>query len=448
MRRPPKAPAKLESPELLHKLAHDPQFRELVSTTSPTLPDGRYLHWDELRHREPPSGVTREDWWAAIRYQRVTRQVIVPPLVEAYGERFSYVDLPQVQQSLHNFDRTNVASVLLTALGDEDTLDEYRARQLIEEAISSSIVEGAKPTTREQARAMVTEQREPASRDERMILNNWRAMRRILELHQQGSELTLDDLLELHRILGEDALDTPGVEGRLRCEADVVEVADPEGNVWHIPPSADGIEARIQALLRFANGTDEGPFIHPVLRAIICHFWLGYEHPFRDGNGRMARALYYWCMLRHGYEMAEFLSISGPIDRSPTAYYMAFAYTETDEGDLTYFILHQLEVMQQALRELIAHLERRAKRLRDLEQTVADFDELNHRQRTLLQHTVRHPRASYTIKGHAASHQVHYQTARTDLIDLVERGFFEQRRVGKGKRFFASPRFAKRGRRR
>ena len=80
--------------------------------------------------------------------------------------------------------------------------------------------------------------------------------------------------------------------------------------------------------------------------------------------------------------------------------------------------------------------------------TPADFDELNHRQRTLLQHTVRHPRASYTIKGHAASHRVHYQTARTDLIDLVERGFFEQRSVGKGKRFFASPSFAKRAGRR
>jgi Fic family protein len=429
-------------------LATEPAFRELVGDTSPTLADGRYLHWDELRRRKPPAGVTAEDWWAAIRYQRVSRQVVLGPLIEAYGERFYYVDLPQIQQALHNFDRTNVGHVLLTALGDEDTVDGYRVRQLIEEAISSSIIEGAKPTTREQARAMVREQRQPVSHDERMILNNWRAMRRILELHQQGSELTLDDLLELHRILGEDALDTPGVEGRLRCEADVVEVADPEGNVWHIPPPAAGIEARIRALLRFANGTEDGPFIHPVLRAIICHFWLGYEHPFRDGNGRMARALYYWCMLRHGYEMAEFLSISGPIDRSPTAYYMAFAHTETDEGDLTYFILHQLEVMQQALRELIAHLERRAKRLRDLEQTVADFDELNHRQRTLLQHTVRHPRASYTIKGHAASHRVHYQTARTDLIDLVERGFFEQRRVGKGKRFFASPRFAKRARRR
>jgi Fic family protein len=444
MPRPPKVPPRLESSELLKKLARDPQFRDLVTNTSPTLSGDRYLHWDELRRRDPPAGVTLEDWWAAIRYQRVSRQVLLPALIEAYGDRFYYVDLPQIHESLHDFDRTNVASVLLPALGDEETADEYRVRQLIEEAISSSIIEGAKPTTREQARAMVREQREPASRDERMILNNWRAMRRILELHGEGRDLTLDDLLELHRILGEDALDIPGAAGKLRGESDAVDVADLEGNVWYVPPPAKGIKARVQALLRFANGAEKRPFIHPVLRAIICHFWLGYEHPFRDGNGRMARALYYWCMLRHGYEMAEFLSISGPIDRSPTAYYMAFAYTETDIGDLTYFILHQLQVMQQALEELIAHLETRAERLRSLQKTVADFDELNHRQRTLLQHTVRHPRASYTIKGHAASHRVHYQTARADLLDLVQRGFFEEKRVGKGKRFFASPELANR----
>jgi Fic family protein len=437
-------PPKLKLLELLHKMADEPPFRESVAKGSPTLSDGRYLHWDELRHREPPDGLTLEEWWAVIRYHRMARQVLSTPLIKAYGEHFYYVDLPEIQEALHKFDRTNVGRVLLSALGDEDTLDEYRVRQLIEESISSSVLEGAKPTTREQARTMVREERKPVSRDERMILNNWYAMRRILELHQQGRELTLDDLLELHRILGEDSLDVPGAEGRLRSDDDAVDVADLEGNVWHVPPSAKGIEDRVKALLRFANGTDDGPFVHPVLRAIISHFWLGYEHPFRDGNGRMARALYYWCMLRHGYEMAEFLSISGPIDRSPKAYYMAFAYTETDDGDLTYFILHQLQVMQEALQELIEHLKRRAERLRALERTVADFDELNHRQRTLLQHTVRHPRTSYTIKGHAASHRVHYQTARADLIDLVERGFFEEKRVGMGKRFFGSAEFTKR----
>lgn len=82
-------------------------------------------------------------------------------------------------------------------------------------------------------------------------------------------------------------------------------------------------------------------------------------------------------MLRHGYEMAEFLSISGPIDRSPKAYYAAFAFTETDDGDLTYFVLHQLKVMRVAL--AVDHLKERAAGMAELAKTVAGFDALNHR---------------------------------------------------------------------
>src|SRR5690606_27293223 len=160
--------------------------------------------------------------------------------------------------------------------------------------------------------------------------------------------------------------------GLLRKDEHAVVVEDLEGNVWHTPPPAKGLQSRLEQLLRFADGgSNDGKntFIHPVIRAIVVHFWIGYEHPFRDGNGRISRALYYWCMLRHGYEMAEFLSISGPIDRSPKSYYTAFAFTESDDGDLTYFVLHQLKVMRQALTELSEHLSERATRMAELART-------------------------------------------------------------------------------
>lgn len=405
---------------------------------SPSLPDGRYLHWDDLRRRTPPCDLSAEEWWAATRLARQRLAQPVAAMARTYGSEFFVVPTAEVQRAVHEFDRTNVGRVLLEALGDDDALAEYRVRQLIEEAISSSAIEGARPTTREVARHMVRENRAPTSRDEQMILNNWRAMRRVIELRDKANLLTLDDLLELHRILGEGALDVDGAEGKLRTRRDRVVISDVEGNVWREPPDANGIEQRLEALLCFANGQDDrdGAFVHPVVRAIIAHFWLGYEHPFRDGNGRMARALYYWCMLRHGYEMAEFLSISGPIDRSLRGYYLAFAHSETDPGDLTYFVLHQLGVMRAALDELVAHLQERARRTQRLVLTVAKFSELNHRQRALLQHAVKHPLESYTIEGHATSHQVHYQTARNDLIDLLRRGLLGERRVGKGKRYF------------
>lgn len=411
----------------------------------PVLPDGRYLHWDELRHRPAPDGLSSEEWWLAMRWARREASVPVTAMQACYAVPFSFAPLPKVQSELFSLDRTNVGRDLLGALGDHDLITEYRVSQLIEEAISSSVIEGARPTTRELARQMLTEGRTPTSRDERMILNNWRAMRRILELRDHGQPLTLDDLLELHRILGDDALEVPGAEGQLRTREHSVVVSDIEGNVWHTPPDAEGLPERMQALLRFANDTSQDPlaFIHPIVRAILVHFWIGYEHPFRDGNGRIARALFYWCMLRHGYEMAEFLSISGPIDRSPKAYYLAFAQTETDDGDLTYFVLHQLDVIRLALRDLTEHVNERVQRKRLLAARVADLDDLNHRQRALLQHAVRYPMESYTIEGHARSHQVHYQTARTDLLNLVKRGLLEAWRATEGKRFRPTAKLAK-----
>lgn len=424
----------------------------VLAHVSPTLPDGRYLPWDELRRREPPEGLSHEQWWAGMRLARRLAAIPVKAMRDSLGGSFSFVETPVVREALHRFDRQNVSSILAEALGNEDAVTEYRVRLLVEEAISSSAIEGAHPTTRELARQMVREQREPTSKDEQMILNNWRAMERIVELRDEDRPLTLADLLELHRIVGEDALDVSGASGQLRGPDHAVEVSDQEGNVWHVPPPAVDpsgrlrpLPERMEALLAFANAeSDDGAtFIHPVLRAIISHFWLGYEHPFRDGNGRMARALFYWVMLRNRYEMAEFLSISGPIDRKRTAYYRAFEHVETDEGDLTYFILHQLDILREAFEALLDHLERRATEARRLAGLVAGFESLNHRQRALLQKAIRHPLESYTIAGHARAHRVHYHTARADLDQLVKRGFLEERRVGKGKRFSPSRKIAR-----
>jgi Fic family protein len=413
----------------------------ILQRVAPTLPDGRYLHWDQLRHRPSPEGLTAEDWWAVMRFARERKARSVEAMTRSYGTPFSVVDLASIQRALHEFDRANVGQTILSALGNPEAQVEYQVRQLIEEAISSSEIEGARPTTRELARQMLRERRVPTSRDDRMIMNNLRAMEQLGELHRAGVALDLAHLLELHATLGDGALEVDGAAGRLRGPEHDVMVSDLEGNVWHRPPDTKGLEARVEALLRFANGDDTSTseFIHPIIRAIVAHFWLGYEHPFRDGNGRMARALFYYCLLRHGYEVAEFLSISGPIDRSPKAYYLAFAHVERDAGDLTYFVLHQLDVMKMALAELLEHLQRRAQRLRRLSAMVASFDALNHRQRSLLEHAIRHPDEGQSIDGHSRSHRIHYMTSRNDLADLEQRGFLVSRRVQKVKRYYPTP---------
>ena len=193
-------------------------------------------------------------------------------------------------------------------------------------------------------------------------------------------------------------------------------------------------------LCRFANGTSKDePFIHPVVRAILLHFWLAYDHPFADGNGRTARALFYWSMLNQGYWLTEFISISRVIHKSRAKYDRAFLFTETDGNDMTYFICHQLGVLRSAIDELHEYLKRKAQEVRDVESALRGRGDLNHRQHAVLGYALKHPNGAITIEGHLTSHRVVYETARTDLMGLVKAGYLTAKRVGKKTVFEPSP---------
>jgi Fic family protein len=168
-----------------------------------------------------------------------------------------------------------------------------------------------------------------------------------------------------------------------------------------------------------------------VVRGILLHFWLAYDHPFEDGNGRTARALFYWAMRTNGYWLAEYLSISRILREAPGKYSRAFLLTETDEGDTTYFLMHQLETIMRAVEELHAYLNRKAREIRDVEQLIEGSDGLNHRQLALLSDAIRHPDRTYAYQMHAASHRVTHETARHDLLQLQERGLMRRRKEGR-----------------
>lgn len=178
-------------------------------------------------------------------------------------------------------------------------------------------------------------------------------------------------------------------------------------------------------------------YTHPVIRSIILHFWLAYDHPFVDGNGRLARTLFYWSMLRHGYELFEYISISPRIKSSRGQYERAFLYTETDQNDLTYFILYHLRVIEQAVKDLRDYIAKKRGELLNVEQRLKGILELNHRQKALILHALKHPGHAYTTESHQRSHQVALQTARNDLLDLERKGFLTKRKIGKAHYFSA-----------
>lgn len=396
---------------------------ELISSGIRPESNGKYMHWDHLRHRSPPVGMNHDEWWFATKMARVAARKSMG-LADPAGKPFWLTLTEELLRKLHILDRQ--AGGAIKAGGPVDILassehrDRYLIRTLFEEAITSSQLEGASTTTSE-AKQMLRSGRRPRDRSEQMILNNYRAMEFVRE--HRSAELSETLILDLHAIVTENTMDEPDAAGRWRrANEDIVVTDNRDGTVLYRPPHADLIPDRISTLCTWVNTEHEEMFIHPVVQAIVLHFMISYEHPFVDGNGRTARALFYWFMSRTGYWLIEFLSISRVIKESPAKYARAFLHVETDENDLTYFLHQQLDVIIEAISALHQYLSRKSEELRNTERILRGPVQkaLNYRQVALLTHALRNPDHLYTIQSHKASNGVTYETARTDLLGLED----------------------------
>lgn len=417
-------------PNLLKELSPE---EVQAAVAAPTPADSRYLHWDKLRYLPAPESLSSKQWWLKIKLARANERRNLP-LTDNYGRPFGFTLPDLVLRHLHYVDQRCSGEIGMekTVTSEKGAERRFLANSLMEEAIRSSQLEGA-TTSRRIAKEMLRSGRPPKDRGERMIANNYRALQFVRE--DLSGDLTPEAVLELHRIVTEGTLKNPDAAGRLqRPDEERVAVFDRDDreSPVHRPPPAEELPKRMELLCRFANGADDGDqFVHPVVRAILLHFWLAYDHPFEDGNGRTARILFFWAMRKHNYWLAEYLPISGFIRRARAQYDRAFLETETDEGDTTYFLIHQLKVIERAIDELDQYLQRKIAEQSEMKAMLHAMDSLNGRQFVLLTHAAKNPDHTYTFAGHARSNRVTHETARSDLGDLADKGFLVRRRRGR-----------------
>ena len=406
----------------------------------PTSENGQYRHWDTQRHLQPPNGMTVEEWWLATKLARQSSYRKIS-LKATNQKPFQFAMVDEAWQMVTEIDKFAGGNIKGSwSLSQSSLRDTFLIRSLMEEAITSSQLEGA-ATTREIAKDMLQTGRMPNDRSERMIFNNYLAMRRIQEIKKE--KLSPEKIFELHRIVTEQTLDNTTAAGRFRDAHEQVHVVDDLNRPLYTPPPASELSERMKAMCAFANGESDVQYVHPVIRAILLHFWLAYDHPFVDGNGRTARTLFYWNMVSNDYWLFEYLSISSVIKRAPIQYGRAFLYTETDDNDLTYFILNQLRVILNAIKELHDNLAKHLTRLdqiRDILSRSPKFRTLfNHRQLTLLDHAIQNPGFVYSTESHMRSHGISLATSRADLTELAK--FNLLRKYKKGHAFlFEAPR--------
>jgi Fic family protein len=382
-----------------------------------------YVHWDDLRRKSLP--INPEIIWAMMKMSRYTQL----KQIEILDITLSYTLTNDAQRIIHILDKGAGGLVILEKPMEPLDMQRYVISSLMEEAIASSQIEGAVTTTKE-AKRMLREGRKPRTPSEKMIFNDYITMQKLKELKEKP--LTIDTILELHRSITNDTLEDKKDEGRFRTEDDVVVADILEGKIYYHPPSHVKIQSCIQKLCDFANEDKKNAdFQHPLIKAIIVHFMIGYVHPFVDGNGRLARALMYWLALKKNYWLFEYMAVSKVIKNRKGKYGLAYLYAETDENDITYFINYNLNCMERALENTRQYIIKKQTEQRKAMILIDAHSELSYRQAEILKEMIKHKGEPFTIQEVATEFNVAYQTARTDLLFLMEKGFIAMKKVRK-----------------
>lgn len=436
MKKPEPAPKiheilkEIEDVKAIFEKTNHPDIERIINKAN-----HEYLYWDKFKQIHTTTALTPEQTWAYLRFTRDAKLIRIP-LKDIIGKNFGYWIPNSFLRGLHYLDQNASGAILVddseVHAGEKD---KFIINSLMEEAIASSQLEGA-ATTRKVAKAMLRSGRKPLDNSERMIVNNYLTMQMVKKRIKEP--LTPQLIKDIHKSITRGTLDKGDSVDRFRndSENEKVKVYWDDGTILHTPPPARELENRINLMCEYTNAEDK-QFTHPAIKAIILHFWLAYDHPFTDGNGRSARALFYWYMLKRGYWLTEYLSISRLIKNAPAQYAKAYLYSEIDSQDLTYFIGYHLKLIEEAMEDVRLYVKRKISEAQEARKLLTVDADLNFRQSQLLHRAITHPTESYTIEQYKNMFGTTYETARSDLSPLEEAGFFKK--IKRGKQFLYFP---------
>lgn len=373
----------------------------------------KYLYWDKVKYLGE-NNIDSKLIWSITKLRR--------KIISEFGTINGKNDVitywfnanEYLQQKLHYLDFNFGAGIHKEKLLSDLDKEQYLNNALMEESIFSSMVEGA-ITTRAKAKEMLRKQQKPKNKSEQMILNNYEAIQYISK--HQDEDISIGKFFELHRLLTDKTLEEGNI-GVFRLTNDVHVVNEITGEIVHTPPNFGELEELMLSFCDFFNSNPKENFIHPIVKASILHFLVGYIHPFVDGNGRTARAIFYWYLLKNGYWLAEYLSISRVIMKTKVQYEKAYIYTEIDEMDVTYFVHYQVKVLTKSFEDLKKYIAKKRSEQKDILR-FCKIEDVNDRQAKILLWLEKEPNRFFSVKEIETIFSVNNQTARTDLEGLV-----------------------------
>ena len=388
------------------------------------------FYWDKIKYlkskisfEEKNSSLNTEKLWKGIKLHRKYEDYYIG---KSKPINYKLNIHKHLNKKLHYLDFNFGAGLQKERLLSDLDKQDYLNNALMEESIFSSMIEGA-TTTRVKAKDMLRKNKKPKNKSEQMILNNYKTIQYISE--HQDENISVEKLHEIHRLVTENTLEKEDV-GVFRNNNEINVVNELTGEIVHAPPNFEELYDLMKSFCEFFNNNPKENFIHPIVKGSIMHFLIGYIHPFVDGNGRTARAIFYWYLLKNGYWLTEYLSISRVIMKTKSQYEKAYLYTEIDDMDVTYFIHYQVKVLLRAFEELKTYVAKKKKGQSKLLKYLK-LKKINERQAVILQLIEDDNNRFFTIKEIENRFSITNQTARTDVEELVERGFLKKVSVDK-----------------
>lgn len=408
-----KAPS-ISQEDLLSAMLLTPndKVQEVVNKVNET-----FEYWDTIKYKRCPEGCTPQQLWTYVKAARVKSMMSV---WGKYGITLTLTN--QMQRMCHEIDMNWGGSWGTDSIIGDENKEQYLVGSLMEEAIYSSQMEGA-ATTRKVAKEMLRKKMKPKDKSQQMIANNYQTIQFIVS--HKDALLTPELLLQIHQLMTEHTMQNPQEAGCFRSNNDVVVENGITHETVHIPPTYEEIPNFVEDLCRFFNEQDAPQFIHPIIRGIIIHFMVAYVHPFADGNGRTARALFYWYMLKQGYWLTEYLSISRVIAKSKKSYEKAFLYTEADGMDMGYFVAYNMRVLQQSFKQLQDYIKRKQEEKRAANSFLR-IGNINARQAQIIKMFADDSNLVVTIADLQAKFLVSPTTAKADVVGLMNMGLLSE----------------------
>ena len=408
-----KAP-KIKQEELLNAIlvAPNEQITSIVNNINDT-----FEYWDTVKYKKCPNNCSVHQLWTYVKAARLKNTIQV---WKKYGISLTLTN--SMQRMCHEFDMNWGGTWGTSSIIEDKNREQYLVGSLMEEAIYSSQMEGA-ATTRKVAKEMLKRKMTPKDKSQQMISNNYQTIQFIVQ--HKDTPLSPELLLQIHRLMTENTMSNAAEEGLFRTNNDVVVENGITHEIVHTPPTYEEIPAFVNDLCQFFNEQHSPQFIHPIIRGIIIHFMIAYVHPFSDGNGRTARALFYWYMLKQGYWLTEYLSISRVIAKSKKSYEKAYLYTEADNMDIGYFVAYNMRVLKLSFKQLQEYIKRKQNE-KKAANTYLKLGGINTRQAQIIKIFADDPSTVITVGDMQAKFQISPTTAKSDITVLTNKGLLSE----------------------